>query len=112
MDGTSCAAPVRFPSSLYPAHSSSSTELTTNVQTVAGIISLLNDFLISTNKPPLGFLNPWLYGKGRGALNDIVSGYNPGCGTDGFEAIVGWDPVTGLGTPDFINLRNALLGWP
>jgi tripeptidyl-peptidase-1 len=68
-------------------------ELTYIVQTVGGIISLLNDYRISRGKPPLGFLNPWLYGGGLAGLNDITSGSNPGCGTDGFSAIVGWDPV-------------------
>ncbi|KAF8263397.1 peptidase S8/S53 domain-containing protein [Lactarius quietus] len=76
--------------------------------TVAGIISLLNDHLISKGKPPLGFLNPWLYSKGLAGFNDITSGSNPGCGTDGFSAIVGWDPVTGLGTPDFIKLMKII----
>ncbi|KAF8263862.1 subtilisin-like protein [Lactarius quietus] len=70
MDGTSCAAP-----------------------TVASIISLLNDYLISKGQPPLGFLNPWLYSEGLAGINDITSGSNPGCGTDGFAAVVGWDPV-------------------
>ncbi|KAF8265591.1 peptidase S8/S53 domain-containing protein [Lactarius quietus] len=71
----------------------------------ASIISLLNDYLISTNRAPLGFLNPLLYGNLRQALNDITSGANPGCGTPGFSATRGWDPVTGLGTPDFLNLQ-------
>ncbi|KAH8985692.1 subtilisin-like protein [Lactarius akahatsu] len=75
---------------------------------VAGIISLLNDWLISTGQDPLGFLNPWLYGRGRAALNDITEGSNPGCGTDGFSAIVGWDPVTGLGTPSFRKMLEQL----
>ncbi|KAH9158670.1 peptidase S8/S53 domain-containing protein [Lactarius sanguifluus] len=65
---------------------------------VAGIISLLNDWLISTGQAPLGFLNPWLYGRGFQGLNDITEGSNPGCNLDGFSAIAGWDPVTGLGT--------------
>ncbi|KAH8997722.1 peptidase S8/S53 domain-containing protein [Lactarius hatsudake] len=60
---------------------------------VAGIISLLNDWLILTGQEPLGFLNPWLYGKGSEGLTDITEGSNPGCNTDGFTAIVGWDPV-------------------
>ncbi|KAH8980028.1 subtilisin-like protein [Lactarius hatsudake] len=77
--------------------------------TVAGIISLLNDFLISEGKSPLGFLNPWLYStEGMSGLNDIISGSNPGCDTDGFTAIPGWDPVTGLGTPDFSRLLHVL----
>ncbi|KAI9450437.1 subtilisin-like protein [Lactarius psammicola] len=76
--------------------------------TVAGIISLLNDYRILTGKPPLGFLNPWLYSKGLPGLNDITFGDNPGCETEGFSATVGWDPVTGLGTPDFVRLQNNL----
>ncbi|KAI9449976.1 subtilisin-like protein [Lactarius psammicola] len=76
--------------------------------TVAGIISLLNDFLLSKGRDPLGFLNPRLYGTGIAGLNDITFGDNPGCGTDGFPAVAGWDPVTGLGTPNFKKLKNTL----
>ncbi|KAH9177900.1 subtilisin-like protein [Lactarius sanguifluus] len=75
---------------------------------VAGIISLLNDWLISTGQRPLGFLNPWLYGRGFRSLNDIAEGSNPGCNLDGFSAIVGWDPVTGLGTPNFRKMQTIL----
>ncbi|KAI9454059.1 subtilisin-like protein [Lactarius psammicola] len=78
------------------------------VPTVAGIISLLNDYRLSRGETPLGFLNPWLYGEGLAGLNDITFGSNPGCGTEGFPASVGWDPVTGLGTPDFMTLQENL----
>jgi hypothetical protein len=73
----------------------SSAQLITDVQTVAGVISLINDYLVSDGKHPLGFLNPWLYGKARlgNGLQDIISGSNPGCDTDGFTAVPGWDPV-------------------
>ena len=60
---------------------------------MAGVISLLSDYQISRGEPALGFLNPWLYGSGLLGLNDITSGSNPGCGTKGFSAKVGWDPV-------------------
>ena len=63
------------------------------MQTAAGVISLLNDYLLSENKPPLGFLNPWLYGRGLAGLRDVTSGRNQGCGTKGFAAIEGWDAV-------------------
>ncbi|KAI9451469.1 subtilisin-like protein [Lactarius psammicola] len=76
--------------------------------TVGGIISLLNDYRISNNLAPLGFLNIRLYGHGFAGLNDITSGSNPGCETDGFPAVIGWDPVTGLGTPDFKMLQIVL----
>ncbi|KAF8261121.1 subtilisin-like protein [Lactarius quietus] len=92
-EGTSCA------SSLSP---------TSDLFTVASVISLLNDYRISKGKNPLGWLNPWLYGIGRTGFNDITSGSNPGCGTDGFSAIVGWDPVTGLGTPSFARLKAII----
>ncbi|KAH9064373.1 subtilisin-like protein [Lactarius vividus] len=76
--------------------------------TVAGIISLLNDHLISKGSAPLGFLNLWLYGTGLPGLNDITSGSNPGCNTDGFPAVAGWDPVTGLGTLNFEKLEEII----
>ncbi|KAH9061966.1 subtilisin-like protein [Lactarius vividus] len=78
------------------------------VPIVAGIVSLLNDWLISTGQRPLGFLNPWLYGRGSRGLTDITLGSNPGCNLDGFVAIVGWDPVTGLGTPNFRKMLVVL----
>ncbi|KAH9062365.1 subtilisin-like protein [Lactarius vividus] len=61
---------------------------------VAGIITQINDYLISNNRPVLGFLNPWLYGHAARSLFDVTSGTNPGCNTDGFSAVPGWDPVS------------------
>ena len=94
--GTACAVAVCL--SLLPVPFAlhrpfSSTLLTAIVQIAAGVVSLLNDFLISTHRKPLGFLNPWLYGAGRMGLSDITGGSNPGCRTDGFPAVIGWDPV-------------------
>ncbi|KAI0358004.1 subtilisin-like protein [Trametes cingulata] len=77
--------------------------------TFAGVIALLNDFRLSRGQSPLGFLNPLIYSTGVAGFNDITSGSNPGCGTNGFTAGAGWDPVTGLGTPDFGKLQ-ALIG--
>jgi tripeptidyl-peptidase I len=65
-------------------------------QTVAGVISLLNDYLISKGKSSLGFLNPWIYSKASTCFNDITSGNNPGCNTQGFSAVQGWDPVSSV----------------
>ncbi|KAJ7932752.1 subtilisin-like protein [Mycena leptocephala] len=72
----------------------------------ASVIGLLNDQLISANKSVLGFLNPWIYAN-PGAFNDITTGNNPGCGTTGFPAMAGWDPVTGMGTPNFLLMKTA-----
>ncbi|KAJ7186973.1 subtilisin-like protein [Mycena filopes] len=72
----------------------------------ASIVALLNDQLIAAGKPALGFLNPWLYAN-PGMLDDVVGGSNPGCNTTGFEARSGWDPATGLGTPNFARMKAA-----
>ncbi|KAJ7215326.1 subtilisin-like protein [Mycena haematopus] len=72
----------------------------------SSVIGLLNDELLNAGKPVLGFLNPWLYANPQ-AFNDITSGSNPGCGTQGFPAKAGWDPVTGLGSPNYVALRAA-----
>ncbi|KAI6016231.1 Pro-kumamolisin, activation domain-containing protein [Pisolithus marmoratus] len=77
--------------------------------TFASIISMVNDARISMGKKGLGFLNPWLYSMGYSGLNDITTGHNPGCGTEGFNASIGWDPVTGLGTPNFEKLKQLAL---
>ncbi|KAK7035950.1 subtilisin-like protein, partial [Favolaschia claudopus] len=72
----------------------------------ASVVGLLNDELLNAGKPVLGFLNPWLYANPQ-AFNDITAGSNPGCGTNGFPAKAGWDPVTGLGSPNYPKLRTA-----
>ncbi|KAJ8473598.1 hypothetical protein ONZ45_g16241 [Pleurotus djamor] len=76
--------------------------------TVAGIVALLNDVRITNGKSSLGWLNPLIYSTGATGFNDITTGSNPGCGTNGFPARAGWDPATGLGTPDFLKLRVLL----
>lgn len=84
VDGTSCATP-----------------------TFASVIQLVNSDRIANGKAGLGFLNPWLYANATSALTDITSGSNSGCpriSNAGFDAISGWDPATGLGTPVFTSL--------
>lgn len=67
--------------------------------TIAAILSLVNDTLLAAGKPVLGWLNPWLYKKGKAAFVDVTSGSSLGCNTTGFPAVQGWDAVTGFGTP-------------
>ncbi len=93
---------------------------------VAGIVGLLNDARFRAGLPSLGFLNPWLYSSGYKGLNDITMGGSVGCqginpqvGTvlpgasvipyASWNATVGWDPVTGLGTPNFQELLGMVL---
>ncbi|CEJ87271.1 Putative Tripeptidyl peptidase [[Torrubiella] hemipterigena] len=74
----------------------------------AAIVTLLNDALMAEKKPPLGFLNPWLYSVRKG-LRDVTYGSATGCNTTGFPATVGWDAATGLGTPWFPELKDLAL---
>ncbi|KDR68017.1 hypothetical protein GALMADRAFT_272863 [Galerina marginata CBS 339.88] len=76
--------------------------------TAAGVFSLLNDFRLSQGKTSLGFINPLIYSTASSGFTDITSGSNPGCGTQGFSAGKGWDPVTGLGTPNFLALQKLV----
>ena len=97
----------------------------------AGVVSLLNEIVLNKTGRSIGFLNPLLYKMAADmpdAFHDIVDGDNicpeqycgPNC--KGFKATKGWDPVTGLGTPnaarmekyvsalmDDVLLRRALL---
>ncbi|EGD90397.1 hypothetical protein H112_01854 [Trichophyton rubrum D6] len=89
----------------------------------AGVVSILNSIRLAHNKPRMGFLNPWLYTIGRSGFTDIVHGGSNGCtGTDmyshlptpyvpgaSWNATKGWDPVTGLGTPNFEKLSKLVL---
>ncbi|EFX05346.1 tripeptidyl peptidase a [Grosmannia clavigera kw1407] len=94
----------------------------------AGIVGLLNDARLRSGKSTLGWLNPLIYTYGPSVLNDITDGYSVGCNgvnyqTDQYEpagagivpgahwnATVGWDPVTGYGTPNFEELKKVVLG--
>lgn len=74
----------------------------------AGMVGLLNEARLQAGKKPMGFLNPWLYQHPE-CFTDIVKGNNRiGRGTItlkyGYNATKGWDPVTGLGTPQFDKL--------
>jgi tripeptidyl-peptidase-1 len=86
----------------------------------AAIVGLLNNARLSSGKPALGFLNPWLYDQGKYGLNDITGGGSTGCTGRSiysglpapyvpyasWNATEGWDPVTGLGTPNFAMLLD------
>jgi tripeptidyl-peptidase-1 len=73
----------------------------------AAVFAKLNDLRSSAGSPALGFLNPWIY-KNADAFNDVTSGVNNGGHKHGFTATKGWDPATGVGTPDFEKLRNVV----
>ena len=84
VDGTSAATPV-----------------------VAAIFAKLNDLRLRAGKPPMGFLNPFIYANPT-AFNDVTTGCNNNGGKYGFTATKGWDPATGLGTPNYALLKKLV----
>jgi len=83
----------------------------------SAVMSLLNDQLLNEGKPTLGFLNPWIYQTAAAnpkAFFDVTVGdnINSGCCSSGkesgFECAKGWDPVTGVGTPNFAVLSTLI----
>ncbi|KAE8138941.1 peptidase S8/S53 domain-containing protein [Aspergillus pseudotamarii] len=92
----------------------------------AGLVGMLNDARLRAGKPALGFLNPLLYSGALKDFTDITAGSSIGCNgvnpqtgqnvTGGgvipyahWNATAGWDPVTGLGVPDFMRLKDLVL---
>jgi len=73
----------------------------------SGLIALINQKLGHS----IGYVNPVLYGKlssqSAGDFHDITSGNN---GT--YSAGTGWDPCSGLGSPDGSKLLNAISALP
>lgn len=72
----------------------------------ASLLTIINEDRLAAGQPSVGFVNPVLYAN-PGAFFDITQGTNPGCGTQGFPASPGWDPSTGLGTPNFPRLQEV-----
>ncbi|MCJ1312860.1 hypothetical protein MMC25_006536 [Agyrium rufum] len=79
--------------------------------TFGSVVTLINEARIDIGKSSVGFINPTIY-KYPQLFNDITAGGNQGCGTAGFTAVPGWDPVTGLGTPNYLKLVALYLILP
>lgn len=96
VDGTSCSSPV-----------------------FGAIIALLNSYRFNNNKGPLGYVVPLIYQAYTAdptTFTDITTGNNKCtencCAKTGYEATTGWDPVTGLGTPNFPKLLKFVESLP
>ncbi|KAI0063498.1 subtilisin-like protein [Artomyces pyxidatus] len=88
--GTSCSSPV-----------------------VGSMITMINDARLAIGKKSVGYINPVIYSPlFKIGFHDITSGGNQGCGTAGFTATNGWDPVTGVGTPNLEVLLPLFLALP
>ncbi|KAH9917405.1 peptidase S8/S53 domain-containing protein [Epithele typhae] len=79
--------------------------------TFASLVSAINDTRLAAGKAPVRWINPALYAFAD-AFNDVTVGNNSGCNTIGFAAVAGWDPASGLGTPDFQKLLSRFLELP
>ncbi|RFU33183.1 hypothetical protein B7463_g3193, partial [Scytalidium lignicola] len=90
-------APVSGTSASYPAF--------------ASVITLINDARLNAGKTSVRFINPVAYAHPH-VFNDITIGNNEGSGTSSFSATEGWDPITGLGTPNFPKLLELYLSLP
>ena len=87
---------------------------------VASLFTRINIERKLAGKGPIGFANPTLYQHPE-MFHDITKGNqdkggpngdrNPSaCGNDGFSAVEGWDPVTGMGTPNYPKMLQVFLG--
>jgi kumamolisin len=70
----------------------------------AGLFARINQALVQNGKSRVGSVNAVLY-QNPSAFHDIVSGNN-----GAFSAGPGWDPTTGLGSPDGGKILSALGG--
>ncbi|KAI0787619.1 subtilisin-like protein [Fomes fomentarius] len=78
----------------------------------ASLIVAVNDARLAAGKGPVGWINPALYTHAfASAFNDVINGTNVACGLGGFPTARGWDPVTGLGTPNFERLLARFMTW-
>eukprot|EP00933_Yihiella_yeosuensis_P070677 TRINITY_DN78823_c0_g1_i1.p1 TRINITY_DN78823_c0_g1~~TRINITY_DN78823_c0_g1_i1.p1 ORF type:complete len:584 (+),score=107.35 TRINITY_DN78823_c0_g1_i1:91-1842(+) len=75
---------------------------------VAGVFAKLNGLRLAAGKPPMGFLNPFIY-KNPSGFQDVTQGINRASRKYGFKAVKGWDPATGFGTPDFESLSKLAM---
>ncbi|MCY0865590.1 MAG: S53 family peptidase [Sulfobacillus sp.] len=67
----------------------------------AALGARLNQARAVAGRPPVGFLNPWLYQLGpTAAFHDITVGNNSYNCVEGYVCTPGWDAVTGWGSPD------------
>jgi subtilase family serine protease len=83
----------------------------------AGFLALVNQQSVANGRGTVGFINPALYSLGisssySSAFHDITSGSNPPAAGDGsgFNAVPGYDLVTGWGSPAGVGLINQLAG--
>jgi subtilase family serine protease len=81
----------------------------------AGYLALANQQNVTNHGTTLGFINPLIYPIGFGSsydsnFHDITSGNNNNGEGKSYNAVVGYDLVTGWGSPNGPTLINTLTG--
>lgn len=81
----------------------------------AGFLALVNEQAVAAGQSPVGFINPAIYAIGLSSgfaadFHDIAIGNNDLSGgiSPAYNAVPGYDLVTGWGSPNGQNLINAL----
>ena len=83
----------------------------------AGFIALVNELALINGEPTVGFINPAIYGMGKGSnalsytslFHDVTTGDNESpANPTHFSAVPGYDLCIGWGTPQGSNLVMAL----
>ena len=78
--------------------------------TVAGFFSNINAARHRHGKGSVGWVNPVLYANYSSFVFDITHGANAnGACTNGFSAVAGWDPASGLGSMNYGLLQSTLV---
>lgn len=80
----------------------------------AAFLALANQQAVANGNSTLGFINPAIYALGKdpnynSVFHDITSGSNNNGKGQSYNAVVGYDLVTGWGSPNGQNLINALV---
>jgi subtilase family serine protease len=81
----------------------------------AAFIALVNQQSVAAGNGTVGFINPAIYAIGKSTsftsdFHDITSGNNRNSAGKSFNAVVGYDLVTGWGSPIGQTMINALAG--
>jgi hypothetical protein len=82
----------------------------------AGFMALVNQQSVAAGRPPVGSINPAIYSIGKSStyssdFHDIIGGNDDCCNQPvWYNAVTGYDLVTGWGSPSGQNLIDALAG--
>ena len=81
---------------------------------MAGLISNINAARMALGKGSVGWVTPALYRNAAAFVNDIVSGNNKcsataPCCTQGYDAVPGWDPASGLGSVNYGKMQDLFV---